>query len=133
MLGGFLVLIKNYFMNKNQELGKRGELIAKNHYFNLGYKLLAENWRHGRSEIDLIFNKNKDIVFIEVKSRNFNTFDFKTVPLTKKQVITLKTAILAYCYLHKISLENTRLDLILVVFKQKNKRIIIKKYYNILN
>jgi len=120
-------------MNKKQELGKRGEFIAKNHYLNLGYKLLAENWRNGRNEIDLIFNKNKDLIFIEVKSRNFNVLDLNAIPLTKKQVINLKKAILAYCYLNKIHLENTQLDLILVIFKQNCKRAVIKKYYNILS
>lgn len=120
-------------MNKKQELGKRGEFIAKNHYLNLGYKLLAENWRNDRSEIDLIFSKNKDLVFIEVKGRNFNILDFETIPLTNKQVINLKRAILAYCFLHKIPLENTRLDLVLVIFQQNSKKIVIKKYYNILS
>lgn len=120
-------------MNQKQELGKKGEFIVKNHYLNLGYKFLEEGWRDGRREIDLIFSKNQKLVFIEVKSRNFNPLDFKAVPLSQKQVISLKKAILAYCRLNKISPEKISLDLVLVIFKQSNKGILIKKYYNILS
>lgn len=120
-------------MNQKQELGKKGELITKNHYLSLDYKLLAENWRSGRGEIDLIFSKKEELIFVEVKSRNFNPLDSQAVPLTKRQVTTLKVAILAYCQFHKISLENSRLDLVLVIFKRNSKKIMIKKYYNILS
>ncbi len=119
-------------MNQKQELGRKGEFIVKNHYIKLGYKLLEEGWRNGRREVDLIFSKNQELVFVEVKSRNFSPLDFKAVPLSKNQVISLKKAILAYCHLHKISPEKASLDLVLVIFKQNNKGLVIKKYYNIL-
>lgn len=127
--GGFLVL--KHFMNQKQELGKKGEFIVKNHYLNLGYELLEESWRSGRREVDLIFSKNQKLIFIEVKSRNFNPFDFKEVPLSKKQVIGLKQAILSYCFLNKVSPEKASLDLVLVTFKRTSKGVLIKKYHNI--
>ena len=120
-------------MYQKQELGKKGELIVKKHYLNLGYKLLEENWRSGRKELDLIFSKNEQLIFIEVKSRNFNPLDFGTVPLTEKQIISLKSAILDYCYFLKLSPEKSRLDLVLVIFHKKSKETVIKKYQNILN
>jgi len=120
-------------MNKKQELGKKGELLVEKHYLNLGYKLLARNWHSGKKELDLIFSKNKKIFFVEVKSRNFNPLDFKEIPLNNHQVKNLKEAILDYCYLRKISLENVYLDLFLIIFYQKSKKLILRKYKNILN
>lgn len=120
-------------MNSKQALGKRGELLIEKSYLNLGYKLLARNWRSGRRELDLIFTKNGGLVFIEVKSRNFSPLDFEVIPLAKKQIISLKRAILDYCYLHKISTDRASLDLVLVIFKEGSREITIKKYHNILS
>ncbi|MBN2854297.1 YraN family protein [Patescibacteria group bacterium] len=120
-------------MNRRRELGKKGELMVEKYYLNLGYKLLERNWRSGKKELDLIFSKNKKIFFVEVKSRNFNYLDFKEVPLNKSQVKNLKEAILDYCYLKKINPERVYLDLFLIIFYQKNKKIVLKKYHNILN
>lgn len=50
-------------------LGKRGENVAAGFMGNRGYKLLARNWRHGKLEIDLICERNGEIVFVEVKTR----------------------------------------------------------------
>jgi putative endonuclease len=41
-------------MASHNELGKRGEEIAKEYLENKGYQILKMNWRHKRAEIDLI-------------------------------------------------------------------------------
>jgi len=46
--------------------GKKGELIAERHMLNQGYKVHFRNKRFGRNEIDLICEKDGEIIFVEV-------------------------------------------------------------------
>jgi putative endonuclease len=61
-----------------QPLGKTGEDLAADNYKKRGYKLLERNYipPHGKQtgEIDLIFEKGKELVFVEVKTRSNETF-----------------------------------------------------------
>ncbi|MBM78511.1 MAG: YraN family protein [Crocinitomicaceae bacterium] len=54
----------------NVIFGKQGEKAALEFFQNKGYKLLHKNWRHRKSEIDLIVKKHNKIVFVEVKTRH---------------------------------------------------------------
>lgn len=51
------------------DLGRRGEYLARRHYHRRGYHLVAANWRHGRGEIDLVMANWRSLVFVEVKAR----------------------------------------------------------------
>lgn len=53
--------------------GLAAEAIAQRHYEQAGYALLAQRWRGKAGEIDLIFSKNRETVFVEVKrARDFS-------------------------------------------------------------
>ena len=52
----------------NKDLGDQGELLAMNHYILKNYTLLSKNSRARNSEIDLVFIKDKEILFAEVKT-----------------------------------------------------------------
>ena len=51
----------------NSRMGARFESIAAKYYENLGYKILARNWRSGRLEIDLVISRGTRVRFVEVK------------------------------------------------------------------
>lgn len=60
-------------------LGSLGEWLAKRIYLGNGYILLAQNFRSKYSEIDLIFQKQNCLYFVEVKlstssRKSFNTW-----------------------------------------------------------
>lgn len=61
-------------MAQHNDLGRKGESIAKAHLENEGYEILDENWTHGKAEIDLIAYKDRVIIFTEVKTRTGNGF-----------------------------------------------------------
>ncbi|MEJ7557329.1 MAG: YraN family protein [Pedobacter sp.] len=61
-------------MASHNELGKRGEEIAKEYLENKGYQILKMNWRHKRAEIDLIAKHDGTLVFVEVKTRSSANF-----------------------------------------------------------
>jgi len=56
-------------MSKTQEIGNQGEQFAKEFLLKQGYTILAENWRFKRAEIDIICEKDSQLVIVEVKTR----------------------------------------------------------------
>jgi putative endonuclease len=107
-------------MAEHLDLGRKGESLAKAHLESAGYKILNENWRHGRAEIDLVATKDGLIIFAEVKTRTGNFFgepeDFVDA---RKQKMLFKAAD-EYIYLLNHQGE-VRFDIISVLFdKQKN-------------
>lgn len=97
------------------DLGSLGEQLVAGNYLNRGYRLLEKNYifPHGKQigEIDLIFEKDKEIIFVEVKSRSNDKFGgpFEAVDLNKRRRL-IKTAKL-YLQIHpKFSEFNYRID-----------------------
>lgn len=58
----------------NQKIGVRGEALAMEYLNSLGYTLIEKNWRTGRSEIDIIVQRNNELHFIEVKASTSDRF-----------------------------------------------------------
>ena len=56
-------------------LGQAGETAAADHYRQAGYAIVAQGYRHGRAEIDLIARDgDKLLVFVEVKTRSTSQY-----------------------------------------------------------
>ena len=112
-------------------LGQRGELIAKEYLLKNNYKILAANYKSGYQEIDIITKKNKEYIFIEVKTRLKNSESINENPLAKHQVKNLKIAILNYAHENKINLELIHLDLIIILVDSAKKRAELKHYRDV--
>ena len=56
-------------MNPRQQTGRLGERLAKGRLESNGYTILEANYRASGGEIDLIAEKDSEIVFVEVKTR----------------------------------------------------------------
>jgi len=50
-------------------LGQRGEALACRWLVERGYGILAQNWRFGRLELDLVAQQGSTLVIVEVKTR----------------------------------------------------------------
>lgn len=71
---------------KNREWGHEAERLAAEYYLKEGYIIRERNWRSGHSEIDIILEKDRTIVFVEVKSRKAGTQDpVEAVNFRKRQ------------------------------------------------
>ena len=102
-----------------KSLGEAGERLAEKKYLSLGYKLLERNYFFPKGvqvgEIDLIFQKNSELVFVEVKTRRNEKFGgpFESVDLGKQRRL-IKTAKL-YLHLHpKYQKYSYRIDVVAV-------------------
>lgn len=71
-------------MTDIQELGKKGEEIAKNHLLSLHFTIIETNWRFGHLEVDIIAQDKSTIIFCEVKTRS------SVNVMTPEQAVTLQ-------------------------------------------
>ena len=56
-------------------LGHAGEAAAADFYRRAGYEVLAQGYRHGRAEVDLVVRRGQELlVFVEVKTRSGNQY-----------------------------------------------------------
>ncbi len=110
--------------------GAAAEQLVARQYQAQDYKLLEKNYvfRHGRQlgEIDLIFEKDEEIIFVEVKARSGSKFGgpFEAVDSNKQRRL-IKTAKL-FLQLHpKFSGYNYRIDVAGVDIDNADKPVII--------
>lgn len=61
-------------MATHNELGNRGEELAQAFLREKNYQILETNWRFSKAEIDIIAKQDEVLVFIEVKTRSYETF-----------------------------------------------------------
>ena len=101
-------------------LGKYGEIKAQQYLKKNKYKILETNFNCKLGEIDIIaLDKNKEIVFIEVKTRNSILYGYPAEAITNKKLKHIYYT--AQYYLHIRNLENSpvRIDVI-EVYLQHN-------------
>lgn len=77
-------------LDKNKKIGAWGEKLAKDYYEKSGYELICRNWARRGGEIDLVFLKDNEIIFVEVKTRTTNIYGWAedAVTVAKKQKIS---------------------------------------------
>lgn len=61
-------------MQKTAKTGENGEILAQEFLKSKNYQILFTNWQHKHSEIDIIAQDDKVIVFVEVKTRTNLSF-----------------------------------------------------------
>ncbi len=119
-------------MTIRKNLGDWGEQLAKKYLSQRGYHFIAQNYKSGRQEIDLIFSLNQKFIFIEVKTRIKTLESRLEAPLRPTQMNNLERALINYCLKNKINLDNTRFDLIVILVNKIKHSAELKHYRNIL-
>jgi len=106
-------------MASHNDLGKRGEDIAKEYLENLGYRILKMNWRYGRAEVDVIANQGGTIIFVEVKTRSSIDYGEPEDFVSSKKERQLEYASSAYIEMNHHEGE-IRFDVIAIVFENRH-------------
>ena len=94
-----------------KQSGKKAEQIVEQYYLDKGYYLLNRNYTIPGGEIDLVFESEQEVIFIEVK-----LVDYAQHPeylISKKKLSFLERTIENYCYKKEVE-KNIRLDIVFV-------------------
>ena len=99
--------------NNRALLGQQGEALARAHLEKDGYIVRAKNYRCPWGEVDIVVEKDGEVVFVEVRSRRskrFGTPEESVTALKRKHLVST-----AYHYIeaHDLTLP-WRIDLIAI-------------------
>lgn len=111
--------------HNNAVVGRNGEKLAFSYLQDKGYTILKTNVRLKNNEVDLIaFDKaTKELVFVEVKTRNTEFFGFATQAVTNKKIQSMQKV--ASYYMRSVSWQNDyRFDTIAIVINNKGQAFI---------
>lgn len=115
------------------EFGKKAEELAKNYLISKNYQFMFSNWRYKRSEIDLIFKKDNEFIFFEIKARKKYLEDGKLIIdglLKSSQKKRIKIAALAFSKKYILCLDKIKFDLIVIELLTQ-KTATLRHYKNI--
>lgn len=118
-------------MAHDQLLGQFGEQLAKEHLVEKGYKILESNFRSRYGEIDIIVQKDKSLVFVEVKTRIGTRFGLPYQAVDYHKLKHLKKASQYYLILHNYPNLLYRIDVISIILKKDNTVEKIQHFENI--
>ena len=106
-------------MATHNELGKTGELLAVEFLRTKGYKILKQNWRYKKAEVDIIALKSNVLAVIEVKTRSSSYFGNPQDFITPKKIALLVEAIDKFVEVNNLDVQ-VRFDII-AILKQGEK------------
>ena len=104
--------------NKNK-LGVKGEAQAVSFLLKNKYKILAQNFKYKKFEIDIIAldQTKNELVFIEVKTRSSFIYGDPALAVSSKQMMNLQAASQVYLTQNKLE-KNFRFDIITILPNQ---------------
>ena len=95
-------------------IAETGESLAVTHLKARGYKILAQNYRAVRGEIDLVAQDGDCIVFVEVKTRRSLKFGLPQAAVTQQKQRQISKVALAYLQTHNQFDAPCRFDVIAI-------------------
>ncbi len=100
-------------MAKHNELRKEGETEAAEYLISKGYTIRHRNWRSGKRELDIVAQKDGELVIVEVKTRRSDEFGRPEEAITDRKIRNIIISTDAYIQRFEIDLP-VRFDVITV-------------------
>ncbi len=97
-------------MNLKAKIGRFGQDLAREYLTRKGYLILAENFYCQAGELDLIAQKDDQLVFIEVKTRRSRKFGLPEEAVNRTKREKMHKAALVYLAQEKIKNNIFRFD-----------------------
>jgi putative endonuclease len=99
---------------KHNKLRKDGELIAFMVLQRDGFTILETNWYFQKSEVDIIAQKDRFLIFIEVTTSSNKKFGNSSESIDKKKIRLYKDAVEGYLEQYPSDLE-VRFDVVNII------------------
>jgi putative endonuclease len=96
-------------------LGRYGEDVAARHLLDLGFDLLARNWRCAAGEIDIVARDGGVVVICEVKTRSSTAFGLPSEAVTAQKATRLRELALWWLREHPAGGSPVRFDVVSVL------------------
>lgn len=108
--------------NIRKTLGAWGEDCACSFLESQGFSIVARNIRGPYGEIDILAQKDHQMVFIEVKTRSNTANGYPEEAITDTKMKHMDSSIQWYLYQHEDFKDNWRVDVISVIGKPGSKQ-----------
>lgn len=111
-------------MDPRRQFGNEGEDLAAKFLTEKGYEVLERQWKCVYGEIDLVCKQNNEFVFVEVKSRNDDSYGFPEDAVTATKRRHLAACAEQYLVDHHENDVPWRVDVIAIEFDQSPPNIV---------
>lgn len=118
-------------LNHRQSTGKLGETIAATYLQKKGYHIIERNFRARYGEIDIIAEKGKTLVFVEVKTRIGTAFGTPEEAVTPRKLREVYETTQYYVDVHAYASRQQRIDLIAIALEEDQTVVYIHHLENI--
>jgi putative endonuclease len=115
---------------RRRRFGDFGERVAASHLEAKGYQILERNWATREGEIDLIASRGRDLVFVEVRSKQGRNFGTPEESITGRKAQHLRAAAAAYTQQHPDAPPNQRIDAVVIELDAKGRVLRVEQIEN---
>lgn len=105
------------------QLGRKNEALAVRFLKRQGYRILEQNYRTPRGEIDIIARCDHAIIFVEVKSRRSDRYGTAKHAVTRPKQTRISKAALAWLKSHGKLSDRARFDVVTIDYAEKGPHI----------
>lgn len=115
-------------LSKN-DLAKAGEEAAANYMLHKGYRIICRNFRVQQGEIDLIVEKDQQLIFVEVKTRKYHSIESAIASVNYRKQAHISRVAQIYCSQNpQYRNHNTRFDVITALYDDSIESFSIKHF-----
>jgi putative endonuclease len=105
--------------NAPHALGRLGEARAREHLVARGWTIVAQNYRFGRREIDIVARRGSLVAFVEVKTRAGEGYGAPEEAVTRLKRREIEIVAREYLCRHRLDDVDVRFDVVSVTVGTK--------------
>lgn len=105
-------------MHEKQQFGRAGEAFAAEVLQLSGYEILARNYRCKDGEIDIVAKRDREVFFIEVKTRRDDAFGRPCEAVDRTKMRHMRKAAAAFLSEHRCGCDFCSFQVIEIGFNQ---------------
>ena len=108
-------------MARHNEIGKKGEDLARKFLEDKDYKIIDTNYKTQRAEIDIIAYDDEELVFVEVRTKENDRFGTPEDTIDADKLRRLKLN--AQSYIHRVgNVGPYRIDAVCIILSPSNSK-----------